>query len=105
MLQLDSLKGICSHLVVNIRPTGTSDSYAWFQSADIFGKSPSSVVNILSPSNQDLLSDSNVPVQVLKDDVVAKNFKNSVLSKRLLVLSDKGIYLTQGVSAALSGKI
>jgi hypothetical protein len=86
-LQLDSLKGICSHLVVNIRATGTSDSYAWFQSADIFGKNPNSVVNILSPSNQGLLSDSTVPVQVLKDDVIAKNFKNAVLS-------DKSIYLT-----------
>lgn len=101
MLQLDSLKGACSHLVLNVRPTaGSSDTYAWFNSADIFGKHPSSVVNILSPSNQGLLSDSNVPVQVLKDDLVAKYFKNSVLS-------DKGIYLTipfcESIVKALAG--
>jgi hypothetical protein len=82
LLPLDSVRGQCSHMVLNIRPAGTADNTSFFSSADIFGRNPSSTINILSPSNEGILSDSNIPVSYFVNEVNSKHFKNGILSDK-----------------------
>lgn len=82
LLPLDSVKGECSHMLLNIRPAGTNDNTSFFSSADIFGRNPSSTLNLLSPSNEGLLSDSNIPVSYFTNEVNTKHLKNSVMSDK-----------------------
>lgn len=82
LLPLDSIRGQCSHMVLNIRPAGTNDNSSFFSSMDVFGRNPSSTINILSPSNEGLLSDSNIPVSYFVNEVNTKHFKNGVLADK-----------------------
>jgi hypothetical protein len=82
LLPLDSVRGECSHMVLNIRPSSTNDNVSWFASSDIFGRNPSSTINILSPTNEGLLSDSNIPVSYFMNEVNTKHFKTGVLSDK-----------------------
>jgi hypothetical protein len=101
LLPLDSIRGNCSHMVLHIAPAGTSDASSYFSSADVFGRNPSSTVNILSPSNEGILSDSNIPASYFINEVNTKHFKNGVLADKngfALVLP-----FCDSVSASLHG--
>ena len=101
LLPLDAIRGEASHFVLNVRPAGTADQNSWFASSDILGRNPSSTINILSPSNEGILSDSAIPASYFTNEMNCKHLKSSVLADK----AGFGLLIPFGesISASLHG--
>ena len=80
LLPTDSVVGSSPFVLVYTAPAGTNENTKWWSSQDYLGKS--GLVNFLSPNGDGILGNSHIRVDVLREETLTKNMKNSLLQDK-----------------------
>jgi len=80
LLPTDSVVGSSPFVLVYTSPAGTNENTKWWSSQDYLGKS--GLVNFLTPNGDGILGNSHIRVDVLREETLSKNLKNSLIQDK-----------------------